>query len=519
MTGKKSALKLAASALAVFIIAAAALPLLINPDKFRPVIESRLSAELGRGVNLGKVHLSLFSGKLSVDDILIMDNPKFSESPFVTAGALYIGVELMPLIFSKKVYITEFHLDRPSVYLRQSPGGEWNFSDFGVGTDVKVESSGKQSNTADIKVGRLRISNGQVEIIKAGKKASVYEKVTLYFDDISRSNASHFRLAAAIKGDGLLELTGNAGPLKPDDALMTPFDAVLKITRFDMATAGFIPDSAGLSGLFDFSAVINYDDSIAHFKGTASATNLRGAAGGTPTVKPLSFDYDLRCNMKNKTGVLADAIIGFDHAGLHLYGNFDAGGDAVDLKMTLKGSNLPVEELQDFLSALDVALPEGSALNGGTLDIELAVEGTLTNLIVNGVVEITETTLIGFDIVENITRAANIAGFKSGMDTRVEKLNASLLWTTDGIDLGDIQLIIPGLGRLNGSGTISPRRELDFTMRASLNVTALKALTKGKAINIGFYVRGNASAPEFFPDYKDAARALIDSLLPARSKD
>jgi hypothetical protein len=50
-------------------------------------------------------------------------------------------------------------------------------------------------------------------------------------------------------------------------------------------------------------------------------------------------------------------------------------------------------------------------------------------------------------------------------------------------------------------------------MRAIVSHSALASLTKGKEVDIGFFVRGDAANPEFIPDYKDAARILVDAVL------
>jgi len=406
VTIKKSKMKIIAAVAAALIFTGVLLPFIIDADQFRPQIESRLSAELGRDVRIGKLRLSLFSGRLSVDDISIMDNPEFSESPFVTARAFYIGIKLRPLIFSKKIHITEIALDRPSICLRQSPENKWNISDLGVGTggeaDTPVEKSGQAT---DITIERLTITGGRVEIIKAGKKTSAYEKLNITVDNLSRGGASSFALTAALQGERTLNLNGSFGPLNQDNTLMTHF------------------------------------------------------------------------------------------------------------KMTLKGSRVPLDEIQEFLPAFGMILPAGAALEGGTLDTEITVEGFLDNPVIDGTVEITGTNLTGFDIGKKMAPVANFAGMKSGMDTQIEKLHASALRTTDGITVNNIQLVIPALGEISGSGTISPSHELNLTMRVVVSSNVLTAFTKGKPIDVRFFIRGSAAEPEFIPDYKDAARSLIDAFL------
>jgi len=505
--GKKPTIKIVAVSVAVLIIAAATLPFLIDADRFRPQIESRLSAELGRDVRLGKLRISLFSGRLSVDDISIMDSRKFGDSPFVTARSFHIGVKLIPLIISKKVHITEISLDHPSIYLRRSSEGEWNVSDLGAVSGGEVKTSvGKPGPSADIRIERLQISNGRVEIIQAGKITATYGKVVLTVDNPSRDAAFPFRLAAALKGEGTLSLHGTFGPLNQDNTLQTPLAAVLKITRFN-------PGGDGFSGLFDFSGDLNSDGIIVQSRGKASAADLRLVGGGTPVDKPVSFDYELRYDLIKKTGTLTDAAVGFGRAVMSFSGNFDASGDVTNIKMTLKGNGVPVDELKGFLPSLGITLLKDAALTRGNLDTEIAVEGFINNLTMDGSVEIAGTTLTGFNLGDNIALIAGFAGLKSGTETEIEKLYVSLRRTGDGISINSINLVIPAFGEISGSGTVSPQQELDLAMRMSVTHNAPASLIRGRTLETGFFIRGSVADPEFIPDYNDVARILIDAVL------
>ena len=60
-------------------------PFLISVNQFRPSIEEKASAALGRKVTLGNLRLSLFGASLAAENLSIGDDPKFSPSPFLTA--------------------------------------------------------------------------------------------------------------------------------------------------------------------------------------------------------------------------------------------------------------------------------------------------------------------------------------------------------------------------------------------------------------------------------------------------
>jgi len=69
----------------VFLAVVFLLPFFLNADAFRPAIEIELSNTLGRTATMGKLTFSLVQGSLVADDIVISDDPEFSDVPFLQA--------------------------------------------------------------------------------------------------------------------------------------------------------------------------------------------------------------------------------------------------------------------------------------------------------------------------------------------------------------------------------------------------------------------------------------------------
>src|SRR5579859_2046515 len=115
----------------IFIVALLVVPFLIPANQFRPIIEERASAALGRRVTLGNLSLSLLSGSLSAEDLSVGDDPSFSSSPFLTAKSLKVGVKLLPLIFSKTLNVTGVTVKDPQVTLLCNAARQWNYSSLG----------------------------------------------------------------------------------------------------------------------------------------------------------------------------------------------------------------------------------------------------------------------------------------------------------------------------------------------------------------------------------------------------
>src|SRR5436305_14445732 len=93
---KKKVIRFALIGAAVLVLLLLSLPLFINANSFRPQIEERLSAALGRKVQVGDLGLSIFSGSVSAANLTVADDPKFSSKPFLTAKSLRVGVQMWP---------------------------------------------------------------------------------------------------------------------------------------------------------------------------------------------------------------------------------------------------------------------------------------------------------------------------------------------------------------------------------------------------------------------------------------
>ena len=117
--------------LLAFMVVVIVTPFFVNTDSFRPMIETKVSAAIGRQITLGHLGFSLLAGSLIARDIAISDDPAFSSAPFLRANELYIGVQVIPLLFHHQVRVTRFTLDSPSIQIIHGANGKWNFSSLG----------------------------------------------------------------------------------------------------------------------------------------------------------------------------------------------------------------------------------------------------------------------------------------------------------------------------------------------------------------------------------------------------
>jgi len=142
----KRFLKILGIVIALLIVIIIVLPFVIDANTFRPKLESELTDALGRQVKVGNLSLSLLSGAVGADNISIADDPQFSKSPFVQAKDLKVGVEMLPLIFSRTLNVRDITLDQPQINLVKTENGDrWNFSSLG-GKNASAPTHGQASS-------------------------------------------------------------------------------------------------------------------------------------------------------------------------------------------------------------------------------------------------------------------------------------------------------------------------------------------------------------------------------------
>lgn len=513
----KRALKILAIVLVVLVVAAVALPFLIDVNMFRPTIESELSTALGRQVKVGNLRLSILSGSVAADDLSIADDPAFSKEPFIRAKALGVGVELMPLIFSKELKVTELTIEQPRVVLLHTAAGKWNFSSLGGKTEKPAP---KSSANPDLSVGKLSVKDGSVSIDDVSNRAKpqVYQKVNITVQKFSLTSKFPFTLSAGLPGGGNVKLEGTAGPIDATDASLTTVLAKVTMNNLDLAASGFVDPASGIGGIADFNGAISSDGRQARSNGTASVEKLKVSPKGTPAGRTVVVKFATVFDQQKQTGQLTQGDVTIGKALARLTGSYQLGGALAVLNMKLNADNMPVDDLVAMLPALGVVLPSGSSLKGGTLTANFTIVGPVDKLVINGPVQMANTKLVGFDMGSKMSAISALTGAKTGSDTTIQNLSADAHVAPDGISTQNVNLNIPALGVVTGSGTISPQNALNYKMAAKLSGSVISGLTQlagmgNKNGSIPFFIQGTTSDPKFVPDVK----GMLGSQLPGVS--
>ena len=493
----------------VLVVLVLVAPFLIPVNQFRPTIEEKASAALGRKVDVGNLSLSLFTGSLAADNLSIADDAKFSNSPFLTAKSIKVGVELVPLILRKDLNITKIVIDSPEVTLLRNPGGVWNYSSFGASA---AKSQGKQeaappqqtpppqaekpSSAGEFSVDKLELRDGRVVIGSTNsQKRSTYDKVNLTASNVSLTTKFPVTLSANLPGGGDLKLDGTAGPLDQENTALTPVNAKLTVNGLNLANTGLLDPSAGLGGVLDLNATLASQNGEASISGSAKLSKALLVAGGSSAAVPAVVDFNTKYDLRKNRGVLEPSTLKIGGAVTHLNGTYEvpADSDAVVVHIKVEGQNLPAKDLEAFLPALGIHMPSGASLQAGTLNTNLDLSGPTNKLVTSGNVGMFNAKLVGFDLGSKLAAVSKLIGVNTGKDLDIEKMTTDLRMAPTGLQAQNFQAVVPSLGTLVGNGTIDAKNELDFKMAATLK-NGVASAAAGAAAGAGAATGGASNA-------------------------
>jgi AsmA protein len=548
------ALKIILIVVGVLVVLVLVAPFLIPVNQFRPTIEEKASEALGRKMQLGDLSLSLLSGSVSAQNLSIGDDPKFSSSPFLTAKSLKVGVEIMPLIFSKALNVTGITIENPEVTLLHGPSGQWNYSSLGGGAAKSEQKAAKKpskpedmstsSSTGEqISIKKLELKDGRITVGSTNsQKRSVYDHVNVTASDVSLTSKFPVTVTADLPAGGKLKLDGTAGPVDEADAALTPVNAKLSVSSLDLASTGFLDSSAGLGGIADLDADLTSQNGAAEIKGSARLSKALLVQGGSSAGIPVTVDFSTKYNLRKESGVLNPSTVKIGNAAAHLNGTYETGGDTPVVNVKLDAKDMPAKDLEAFLPALGIHLPKGASLQAGTINGAFNIAGPTNKLVLAGDTGLFNGKLAGFDLGSKLSAVASMAGIKSTKDLDIEKITSNVHIAPDGIKADNFLAVLPAIGNLTGAGTVDAKNNLDFKMIATLAKEASGAAgstggsgggaasvlgsllgkatgggsggcSSGSGLKVPFQIQGTTADPKFIPDVGGVAADLFKSEL------
>jgi len=523
----RRALRMTSAIVGAIVALLAITPFLIQVNRFRPYIEGKASAALGRRVDLGNLRLSLSKASLTTETLVIADDPEFSNAPFLEAKSVSVGIKLMPLIFSRSLKVTTITIDSPQVTVIRNAAGRWNYSSLGSST----------MPSGDVAFKKLEWKNGRFIVGSTNsKKRSIYDHVDVTVSDASLTSTFPVVATGDLDGGGHFTLAGNVGRLNREDASLTPFDGRVTINGLNLAARGFLNPSVGLGGLLDVDATIASRNDEREVRGTARILKALLVAGGSPSAQPVRVDFNTKYNRRKHSGVLGPSTLRVGNATARLSGTYDSSrGEYSVVNIKVVGDRMPVTDLRSFMPGIGIHFPKGTTLATGTLNANLTVSGPTNNLVTAGHVGLYGAKLAGFNLGAQVKAISGFSGLETGNDLNIERLTTNLRVAQNGLRFDTFSAVVPAVGYLIGAGTIDARNNLDFKMVATVTARlhggmgsmvgtsgviggaagavgdVIGALTgggkgsgkssgKSRSQRIPFLVEGTTSDPRFVPD-------------------
>jgi uncharacterized protein involved in outer membrane biogenesis len=254
---RKSLLVLAA--IIVLVLVSVSIFLLnLDPNRYRGYIVDRLSQTLGRPVEAADVDLEWVPLSLTLNEVRVAESADFEGEYILSAQAIGIQVTLLSLLTGDPV-VSEFQVERPTIYLREDSSGQWNITRLGqtAGSGNETERE-ETSGGAPIEtpVQNWVLNEGTVVVERSGHQPIRLEGINLTFSNISTQQRFPFQIRASFQGDTRLAAKGFIGPLNLESFAETPFSAEgqleANLESLRATLQDWVPQITPLSGRMNF---------------------------------------------------------------------------------------------------------------------------------------------------------------------------------------------------------------------------------------------------------------------------
>ena len=254
----KWVLLITATVLILCFLALLIIPRFVDVQKYKPLIESKVSEASGRPFTLGgDLKLSLFPwAGLALSDLRLGAPPGFKEKDFITIKSFEFQVKLLPLLF-KDIQVKQFVLVEPRIVLEKSKDGKANWEGLRkVEIEAPAQQKAREKKPKDkgggefpiesLVVGTFIIKDGNILWIDhVREERRELRELTLSLDGISLDRPISMSLSGLVEGKAL-SLKGKIGPLgkKPGEGAIT---LDLSASVFETVTAkvkGLVTDAA-----------------------------------------------------------------------------------------------------------------------------------------------------------------------------------------------------------------------------------------------------------------------------------
>lgn len=208
---------------AVLAIAAFFLAPLLPLDSFKPQVESRLSATLGRKVTVDSMRLTLRGGpSLTIKGMTAKEDPAFGDGDFMKADQVRANFSLKDYVLHRQLVIDGITITSPVFNFIKNGDGTWNWATLGASASAQTALlrplaqllSALLADAGKTRFNSIQIEDATIRVTdKTGKQPeSLYKNIALKLavaDAKDAANASHATgevRAESEEGDGVDKL-------------------------------------------------------------------------------------------------------------------------------------------------------------------------------------------------------------------------------------------------------------------------------------------------------------------------
>jgi AsmA protein len=390
----------------LLVVAAVALPFLIDVNRYHGQIQAEVQKRLGRNVSLGPMKLSLLPFAIRVQGATIAEDPSFGEGKvFAKADELYVRADLMPLLRGQ-VQLRSLELEKPQIELVKNAGGVWNFASLGhnaataqppAGVTKEEQTRAQQQRTdqqqakqkpQEFALDRLRIHDGQIAItdLQARQPRALYDHIDLAIEDYKPGRPFLIDLAAHLPGQGKQEarLTAKVGPINEENKLATPLDGTVKLEEVSIAAVQRFLNSPALAGT----------DGVASGESSVKSSEGKLAAKGSlrieqPRVRgvdigyPIAADFDVSDDLNTELIQINKGTLKLGATPVSITGAVNGALTPAQLDLRVWTPEAPIGEIARLAAAFGVVFNPGMKIDG-RVQADVQAKGAATQPLLNG---------------------------------------------------------------------------------------------------------------------------------------
>ncbi|HVJ04773.1 MAG TPA: AsmA family protein [Candidatus Saccharimonadales bacterium] len=383
--------------LVVAVAALAALPRLLDINRYHDRIQAELQTRLGRQVQLGQMSLVLTPPTFKVQNAIIGEDPKFnSGKAFAQTAELDIELKLQPLLH-KDIQVASLRMVRPQVELVRGTDGAWNFSSLGTHT----EQQPKEEQSKPLQLDHFQIDDGAVAItdLQKNQPRTEYNHIDVLLKDYAPGKPFEIVASAHLPGAGkqVVKLDGHGGPIEDATLVSTPFEGSLQLDQVSLDAAKQYMNSQALAGTnASISGNLKFKNNAGKIStnGTIRMDNV--VAQGKPLGYPIQLDYNGSDDLKTDVIDIMNTQLKIGSAPFTINGTLNGKSTPALANLKVNTQNASLAELVKLGESFGLALSPGMDPSG-RLSADLTARGPLSGPAVAGVLKVAQLKLKGVE--------------------------------------------------------------------------------------------------------------------------